>query len=133
MSQARLYLDEDSMRRSLVFGLRARGVDVLTALEAGMINRDDEEHLAAATAAGRALYTFNVADYCVLRQSWISRKRAHAGIIVAPQQRYSTGEETRRLMRLIGTVTAEGDPRPHRIPICVALATNGTCYRSIES
>ena len=82
MSQARLYLDEDSMRRSLVFGLRARGVDVLTALEAGMINRDDEEHLAAATAAGRALYTFNVADYCVLHQSWISRKRAHAGIIV---------------------------------------------------
>ena len=108
MSQARLYLDEDSMRRSLVFGLRARGVDVLTALEAGMINRDDEEHLAAATAATRALYTFNVADYCVLHQSWISRKRAHAGIIVAPQQRYSTGEEIRRLMRLIGTVTAEG-------------------------
>jgi hypothetical protein len=45
------------------------------------------------------LYTFNVADYCVLHQSWISRKRAHTGISVAP--------EIRRLMRLIGTVTAE--------------------------
>jgi len=107
MSQTRLYLDEDSMRRSLVFGLRARGVDVLTALEAGMINRDDEDHLAAATVAGRALYTFNVADCCVLHQSWTSRNRAHAGIVIAPQQRYSTGEEIRRLMRLIGTVTAE--------------------------
>jgi hypothetical protein len=40
MSQARLYLDEDSMRRSLVFGLRARNVDVLTASEAEMIGRD---------------------------------------------------------------------------------------------
>jgi len=107
MSQTRLYLDEDSMRRSLVFGLRARGVDVLTALEAGMINRDDEDHLAAATVAGRALYTLNVADYCVLHQSWTSRNRAHAGIVIAPQQRYSTGEEIRCLMRLIGTVTAE--------------------------
>jgi hypothetical protein len=29
------------------------------------------------------------------------------GIIVAPQQRYSVGEELRRLMRLIGGVTAE--------------------------
>jgi hypothetical protein len=37
MSQVRLYLDEDSMRRSFVFGLRARSVDVLTAAEADMI------------------------------------------------------------------------------------------------
>ena len=63
MSQARLYLDEDAMRRSIVFGLRARNVDILTALEAAMLNRDDEDHLAAASAAGRVLYTFNVADY----------------------------------------------------------------------
>jgi hypothetical protein len=49
------------MRKSLVFELRARNVDVLTALEAGIINREDEEHLAVATVAGRALYTFNVA------------------------------------------------------------------------
>lgn len=67
MSQARLYLDEDSMRRSLVFGLRARNVDVLTALEAEMVNRGDQDHLAAATASGRVLYTFNVADYCILQ------------------------------------------------------------------
>ena len=56
---------------------------------------------------GRALYTFNVADYCVIHQRWISRSLAHAGIILAPQQRYSTGEEIRRLTRLIGTLTAE--------------------------
>ncbi len=78
MRQVRLYLDEDAMRRSIVFGLRARNVDVLTASEAEMINRNDQEHLAAATASGRVLYTFNVADYCVLHQTWISQDRPHA-------------------------------------------------------
>ena len=107
MSQLSLYLDEDAMRRSLVFGLRARNVDVLTAFEAGMIKRNDEDHLAAASAAGRVLYSFNMADFCILHQSWISEGQFHFGIIVAPQQRYAVGEELRRLMRLVGSVSAE--------------------------
>ena len=107
MSQIRLYLDEDSMRRAVVFGLRARNVDVLTAADAGMINRDDQDHLSIASASGRVLYTFNTADYCVLHQGWMTQGRFHAGIIVAPQQRYPVGEELRRLMRLVSTVTAE--------------------------
>jgi methylmalonyl-CoA mutase cobalamin-binding subunit len=45
----RLYLDEDSMRRSLVRALQARGVDVITVLDAGMIEREDREHLDYAT------------------------------------------------------------------------------------
>ena len=56
MSQVRLYLDEDSMRRVLVFGLRARNIDVLTAFEADMINRQDEQQLMAASS-GRALFS----------------------------------------------------------------------------
>jgi hypothetical protein len=107
VSQSRLYLDEDAMRRSLVFGLRSRNVDVLTASEADMVNREDPDHLAIAASSGRVVYTFNVADYCVLHQTWMSQERFHAGIIVAPQQRYSVGEELRRLMRLIGRVSAE--------------------------
>ncbi len=107
MSQVRLYLDEDAMRKSLVFGLRARNVDGLTAAEAEMINRDDQDHLAAAATSGRELYTFNVADYCILHQAWLAEKRIHAGIVAVQQQRYSAGEKLRRLMRLISTVTAE--------------------------
>jgi len=72
-----------------------------------MINRADEEHLETATASGRVLYSFNVADYCILHQTWISQRRPHAGIVVAQQQRYSTGEQLRRLMRLIGGLTEE--------------------------
>jgi Domain of unknown function (DUF5615) len=107
VSQVRLYLDEDSMRRSLVFGLRARNVDVMTAAEADMINRQDEDHLIAASAAGRVLFTYNTSDYCALHQSWMSLERPHAGIIVAPQQQYSVGEELRRIMRLISRRPAE--------------------------
>jgi hypothetical protein len=38
----RLYFDEDSMQHALVNALRARGIDVLTALEAQRIERSDE-------------------------------------------------------------------------------------------
>jgi hypothetical protein len=107
MSRVRLYLDEDAMRRSLVFGLRARGVDVLTAAEADMINRADEEHLAVASASGRAVFRFNTGDYCALHQLWAREGRTHAGIIVSPQQHYKVGEELRRIVRLVGLRTAE--------------------------
>jgi hypothetical protein len=71
MSPIRLYLDEDAMRRSLVFGLTARTVDVITAFDAKMINRDDEAHLVIASNLGRTVYTYNAADFCLLHQRWI--------------------------------------------------------------
>jgi len=107
VSQIRLYLDEDSKRKVLVFGLKVRNVDVITAGDAEMINRDDEDHLVNASASGRVLYTFNTSDYCALHQVWMTQWRSHAGIIVVPQQRYSVGEELRRLMRVVSSVTAE--------------------------
>ena len=102
-----LYLDEDAMRRSLVFGLRTRNVNVLTALDAEMINREDEDHLLKAVSFERSVYTYNTADFCLLHQEWMSQGRSHNGIIVAAQQRYPVGEELRRLMRLLSSVTAE--------------------------
>ena len=95
------------MRRSLVFGLRARNADVLTALDAAMIDREDEDHLATSAELGRALFSYNVPDYCVLHRKWLAQGRAHSGIVLAIQQRYSVGEELRRLMRLLSRVTAE--------------------------
>lgn len=53
------------------------------------------------------LYTFNVANYCILPQSWVSPERLHAGIIVSPQQRYPVGQELRLLMRLASGSLAE--------------------------
>jgi hypothetical protein len=47
--QIKLYLDEDAMDADLANALRLRGVDVLTALEAGMIEKPDGDHLKFAT------------------------------------------------------------------------------------
>jgi len=102
----RLYMDEDSMDQALVRALRARGVDVTTALDAGMIERDDVEHLSFATDQQRVLYTFNVSDFYRLHTDYLTRNKNHTGIIVAQQQRYSVGEQMRRLLRLITTKSA---------------------------
>ena len=103
----RLYFDEDSMRDALVKALRARGVDVVTALEAGMIDRDDSEHLDYAAAQGRSLSSFNVKDFYDLHASRLTAGKSHAGIILARQQVYSIGELMRRLLRLIAAKSAE--------------------------
>jgi len=103
----RIYVDEDAMDRDLVEGLRARGVDVLTALEAGMIERSDEEHLDFATREGRILYSFNIKDFYRLHQEYLARGKSHSGIILARQQRYSLGEQMRRLLKLIATRSEE--------------------------
>lgn len=95
------------MDGDLVRGLRSRGIDAITAADAGMIRRRDDEHLSLAAMRGRALYSFNVRDFHELHTEWTAAGRDHAGIILAQQKRYSTGEQIRRLLRLIGSLTAE--------------------------
>lgn len=104
----RLYLDEDSMDQALVRALRARGVDVLTAHEGGMIERSDPDHLEFATGQGRVLCTFNIGDFYALHIAYLARGRTHAGIILMPQQRYTIGEQMRRLLRLVATIPTDG-------------------------
>lgn len=72
-----------------------------------MIHRTDEEHLAAATLHGFALYSFNVRDFHEIHTEWMMAARDHAGIILAQQRRYSVGDQIGRLMRLMGAFTAE--------------------------
>jgi hypothetical protein len=48
------------MDGDLVRGLRSRGIEVITAAEAGMIRQNDEANLSLATDQGRALYSFNL-------------------------------------------------------------------------
>lgn len=99
----RLYLDEDAMSRALVQGLRARGVDVVTVAEAGRAGRDDGDQLQFDAGHERAIYTFNVADFCRLREVYMRRGMAHAGIIVVPRQRYGVGAQVRKLSELVRT------------------------------
>jgi len=101
MPRVRLYLDEDAVQLGLVAALRARRVDVITAVEARMSGKADEQHLRWATNDRRALYSFNIRDYARIHQALITSGESHAGIIVAPQQRYSAGDQARRLLRLL--------------------------------
>jgi hypothetical protein len=103
----RFYCDEDSTQHALVLALRKRGVDVLTALEAGTLGEPDDRQLAYAAAQGRAIYSSNVGDFCRLHTQWMAEERSHAGIVLAQQQQYSIGEQMMRLVRLVGALSAE--------------------------
>ena len=103
----RLYLDEDTVRHALVAALRQRGVDVISALDADMIQAADDAQLTFATGNSRTIYTFNVQDFCRLHAQWLAAGRRHAGIVVARQQQYSVGEQVRRLLKLLAVRTAE--------------------------
>lgn len=108
----RLYCDEDSMGSSLVAALRSRGIDVTTALEDDMVDRQDGEHLDHATRHGRVLFSFNRGDYFQLHTEHLMLGKSHAGIILANQQHYSVGELMRRILRLSAARTP-GEMRNH--------------------
>jgi len=103
----KIYIDEDAMDSDLVAALRSRGVTVLTALDASLAERSDQEQLAYATEHGCVLYTFNVSDFYRLHTEWVNTGREHAGMILAPQQRFSVGEQLRRILRLWATASIE--------------------------
>jgi len=103
----RLYMDEDAMDQALVQALRARNVDVITALDVGMIEQEDAEHLDYATEQGRVLCTFNVGDFYRLHSDYLAQGKSHAGIILMRQQYYSVGEQMRRLLRLVASKSAD--------------------------
>lgn len=105
MSRIKLYFDEDAMDSDLVAALRARDVTVITAWDAGLAGKPDEEQLAFATAHACVLYTFNVSDFYRLHTQWAGAGREHAGMILARQQRFPVGEQLRRILRLRATAT----------------------------
>lgn len=107
MGLIQLYIDEDAVRRGLLSALRFRGVTVLTVLEAGLTEKLDEEQLAFATEHEYVLYSHHASDFYRLHTEWVNGGREHAGMILAPQQRYSVGEQLRRILHIRASVSAE--------------------------
>jgi hypothetical protein len=103
----RLYFDEDANDTELLEALRLRGIDAISVASSGMGGRDDEQQLTWATGQGRVLYSFNRGDFCRIHSEWMRAGRAHSGLIIGFQQRYTVGEQMRRLLRLHNEVTAE--------------------------
>ncbi len=94
------------MQNALIAALRVRGVDVLTAHEAGTRHWKDADQLRFATGAGRVLFTKNVGDFTRLHREIMAAGGHHAGIIVLNYQRYGVGEQLRRLIALLTARTA---------------------------
>ncbi len=93
------------MSAALVRALSAGDID--TVAQEGMRGRPDPEQLAAATARGRVLDTFNVRDYVRLHVEVIRGGGHHAGIVVVNEQWMAVGEQARRLLRLAESLTTE--------------------------
>ena len=94
------------MNADLVAALPSRSVTAITALDAGLTGKPDEEQLSVATIHDCVLYSFNVSDFYRLHTQWTRAGREHAGMIPAQQQRFSLGEQLRGILLLRVTVTA---------------------------
>ncbi|MBL8221705.1 MAG: DUF5615 family PIN-like protein, partial [Bryobacterales bacterium] len=99
----------------------SRGVTVLTALEVGLSGTPDEDQLRFAAEHGCVLYSHNTSDFYRLHTEWISTGRGHAGMILAPQQRFSVGEQLRRIPAHSGHGQCREDAEPNRVPHQLAL------------
>jgi Domain of unknown function (DUF5615) len=91
------------MDDDFVNALKSRNVDVLTVKDARMLHRSDQEQLAWAKQNGRVIFSYNTKDFYRLHTDFISKDLSHAGIILAPQQRYGIGDLMRGVLRLINT------------------------------
>ena len=92
--EIRYHLDEH-VNPAIASGLRRRGIDVSTTLEAGLTSAEDEEHIAYALAESRVIVTHDE-DFLKLAAEGIP----HAGIAYAHQQTRSIGKIIKSLVRL---------------------------------
>lgn len=82
MAKTKLHLDADASFTALEKALRERGHDVTRTPCAWMpFNASDRTQLLEATARGRCIFTFNVADFVQLSREYPE----HGGIILAHQ------------------------------------------------
>jgi hypothetical protein len=99
--EIRYHLDEHA-DPAVAEGLRRRGVDVTTTLEAGLAGAPDEDQLASAAAAGRSLVTRD-RHFLVLHGEGVP----HAGIAFWHSQHRNVGQLVLDLVLLWRTATAE--------------------------
>ncbi len=101
MSEIRYHLDEH-MDTAIAIGLRRRGIDVTTTVEAGLLQASDPEHIAFAISEGRVLVT---RDRGILAQ--LANLNPHPGVVVARSGRRSIGPNVLALTYLHRTIPAE--------------------------
>lgn len=102
MAEVIRYYADQHIPRQVIEGLRRRGIDVLTAREAGRCGLPDPDQLAFSLTEGRVLATFDP-NFLALHQSGTS----HAGIAWCPATKYSIGELIQMLVLLHAVVSPD--------------------------
>ena len=101
MGLIKFYTDEN-VAKTVVKGLRTRGVDVLTCQESNMLSATDEEQLEYATQAERVIFSHD-ADFLRIHASSVE----HAGI-VCTANREDVGKIIRNLKLIHDVLDSEG-------------------------
>ncbi|MEG3934390.1 DUF5615 family PIN-like protein [Microcoleus sp. T3_B1] len=101
---ATIHTDEDVSRQVATL-LRARGFDVTTTSEQGMLSQFDTQQLAYAASVDRCLLTHDRVDFERLHLEYMTEGREHSGIIVTPQK--NAYEIVQRVAILLNTLTAD--------------------------
>jgi predicted nuclease of predicted toxin-antitoxin system len=94
----RFYFDQH-IPAAVAQGLQQRGIDVLTALDAGRCGLPDIDQLQFATNDSRVIVTFD-RDYLALAASGLQ----HAGIAWCPATKYSVGQLVYALLLVHGVL-----------------------------
>jgi predicted nuclease of predicted toxin-antitoxin system len=97
----RFYLDQH-LSHALAAGLRSRGIDVLTAADAGRCGQPDPDQLAFALAEGRVTVSFDP-DYLALHAAGV----AHAGIAWCAATKHPVGRLLNALVLIHAVLTAD--------------------------
>lgn len=85
--------------------IRAHGLVAITTQEAGQLHNSDAEQLAYAVREEKTLVTHNRVDFEALARAYFTTNQFHYGIIFVVRR--PPQEITRRLLRILNSVTAE--------------------------
>ena len=107
MSEVRLYVDEDAGEHAVVLGLCARGIDVLTTIEAHRCGTSDQEQLGSRPGKGgpfiRSTWEISLGyTTSISCTAWTIAVSSYCPISACP-----IGEKIRRVAAFISKVTAE--------------------------
>jgi hypothetical protein len=107
LADAIRYFFDQHVFGAVAAGLRRRGVDVLTAHEAGRCGLPDPEQVQFAAAQQRVMVTFD-SDYLALHNAGV----LHAGIAWCPATKYAIGELV-QLLYLLYMVSDRDEMQNH--------------------
>lgn len=85
-----LYMDHH-VKSAITVGLRARGLDVLTAQEDDAADWADERLLERATELGRVFFTQD-RDLLEIAKRWVVEQREFAGVVYGHQWKITVGQ-----------------------------------------